>query len=157
MESVASHPGGVETWFLVASCYRNRDKLWLMRNLALTQSLSFIFSFSMTVSPLVRESKTVLNCRFHAVNSGFQVLDFGFFVSGTWISDFIREWNSGFLELYSDSKAYASGLWIPLAKISRIPESGFPHIGRSVYNAQWITKAFKKILKRYSLKTRKYP
>ena len=91
MESVASHPGGVETRFLVASCYRNRDKLWLMRNLALTQSLSFIFSFSTTVSPLVRESKTVLNCRFHAVNSGFQVLDFGFFVSGTWISDFIRE------------------------------------------------------------------
>ena len=96
-----------------------------MRNLALKQILSFIFSFSTTVSLLVRESNTVLNSRFHAVNSGFQVLDFGFFVSGTWISDSIREWNSGFLGLYSDSKAYASGLWIPQAKISlagiRIP------------------------------------
>ena len=36
--------------------------------------------------PLVRESKTVLHSGFHAVDSGFQVLDSSV-LSGTWILD----------------------------------------------------------------------
>ena len=35
----------------------------------------------------VKESKTVLDSEFHAVDSVFQVLDSGFFLSGTWIPD----------------------------------------------------------------------
>ena len=34
-----------------------------------------------------KESKTVLDCGFHAVDSEFQVLDFGLFDRGTWILD----------------------------------------------------------------------
>ena len=40
-------------------------------------------SFSVSCSPHVKESKTVLDSRFHDMDSGFQVLDFGFLVSGT--------------------------------------------------------------------------
>ena len=37
----------------------------------------------------VKESKrTVLHSGFHTVDTGFQVLDFGFFVSKTWIPGF---------------------------------------------------------------------
>ena len=36
-----------------------------------------------TQSPHIRESKTVLDSRFHTVESGFQVLYCAFFVSGT--------------------------------------------------------------------------
>jgi len=37
----------------------------------------------------VEESKrTVLHSGFHTVDTGFQVLDFGFFVSRTWIPGF---------------------------------------------------------------------
>ena len=39
-------------------------------------------------SPHVRESMTVLDSGFHAVNSGLQVLDSGFLFSGTGIPDF---------------------------------------------------------------------
>ena len=39
-------------------------------------------------SPHVRESMTVLDSGFHAVDSGLQVLDFGFLFSGTGIPDF---------------------------------------------------------------------
>ena len=39
-------------------------------------------------SPHVRESMTVLDSGFHAVDSGLQVLDFGFLFSGTRIPDF---------------------------------------------------------------------
>ena len=58
---------------------------------------------------------TVLDCRFHAVDSGFQVLNsslshwnffviffyyyFISFVIGTWLLDSSRKWESGFLEL----------------------------------------------------------
>ena len=49
----------------------------------------------------VRESKTVLDSRFHTVDSGLQVLDSEFFVSGTLILDSNRLWDSGFLKLYS--------------------------------------------------------
>ena len=41
--------------------------------------------------PLVRESKTFLDSGFHSMDFGFQVLDSGFFFSGTWIADFKRE------------------------------------------------------------------
>ena len=37
--------------------------------------------------PHVRESKTVLDSRFHSVDYVIQVLDSGFSVSGTWIPD----------------------------------------------------------------------
>ena len=38
-------------------------------------------------SPHIRESKTVLDPEFHAVDSGFQVLDYGFLGRGTWIQE----------------------------------------------------------------------
>ena len=47
-------------------------------------------------SPNVRESKTLFDSGFHAVNSRFQVLNYRFFASGSWISiiigipDFLR-------------------------------------------------------------------
>ena len=42
------------------------------------------------VSHYVRKSKTVLDSGFYAVDSRFQVFNFRFLVSGTWISDFNR-------------------------------------------------------------------
>ena len=47
------------------------------------------------LSPKLRESKTVLDSGFHAVDYGFQVLDSVLFARRTWILD------SGFLEMYS--------------------------------------------------------
>ena len=55
--------------------------------------------FEITLSPDESESKSVLDSGFHAVDSGFQVLDF--FVSKIWILDSSRWWDSGFFELYS--------------------------------------------------------
>ena len=46
----------------------------------------------------VRESKTVLDSGFHAMDSGLQVLYSGFFISGTWILHSNRQWDSGFLD-----------------------------------------------------------
>ena len=58
------------------------------------------------MSPYVREPKTVLDSGLHAVDSGFQLLD-------------------------STRKIFLdSGFRIPKAKISRIPESIFPYMGR---------------------------
>ena len=92
------------------------------------------------VSPHVRESKTVLDSGFHAVDSGFQLLvsrsytvELGFripIVRGIPDSD----------SCIPDSKAQDSGFHkqkfprfrILHAKISRIPESGFPYMGRIV-------------------------
>ena len=37
-------------------------------------------------SPNVRESKTLFDSGFHAVDSRFQVLNYRFFASGSWIS-----------------------------------------------------------------------
>ena len=89
-------------------------------------------------SPHVRESKTVLDSGFQAVDSGFQLLDsrsytveLGFripIVRGIPDSD----------SCIPDSKAQDSGFHkqkfprfrILHAKISRIPESGFPYMGR---------------------------
>ena len=42
------------------------------------------------VSPPVKESKTALDSGLQDVDSGFQVLETGFFFSGTWIPDFNR-------------------------------------------------------------------
>ena len=53
----------------------------MTRNLVEISSLKAIID-----SPLVKEPKTVSvfdSAGFHAIYSGFQVLDFGFFVSGT--------------------------------------------------------------------------
>ena len=49
-----------------------------------------------SVLPQIRESKTVLDSGFHAVDSRFQQLDSGFFVSGTWISDSNRKCDPDF-------------------------------------------------------------
>ena len=72
---------------------------------------------------------------FQAVDSGFQVLDSGSFVSGTWILDFNRQWDSGFLELYSWFQS--PGFQIPQQKF-RIQdhdsltwdEKVYPQLGR---------------------------
>ena len=82
-------------------------------------SLLWILQLVMYFSPYERKSKTVLDSGFHAVNSGS-------FVSTTWIPDSNRQWDSGFLELYSGYQS--PGFRIPLAKISRISESGFPYM-----------------------------
>ena len=99
-------------------------------------------------SPHVRESKTVLDSGFHAVDSGFQLLDsrsytveLGFripIVRGIPDSD----------SCIPDSKAQDSGFHkqkfprfrILHAKISRIPESGFPYMGRCFVNhdGKWL-------------------
>ena len=78
----------------------------------------------------VSQSKTVLMnwTGFQAVDSRFQVLDSGSFVSGTWIPGFNPQWDSGFLWLYS--RFQSPGFQIPQAKISPNPETGLPYIGR---------------------------
>ena len=76
-------------------------------------------------SPHVRESKTVLDSGFHAVDSRF-------FVSGTWVLDSNRQWDSGFLQLYSGFQI--PGFCIPPAPdkiaVFQIPDSRFLFIGR---------------------------
>ena len=61
-----------------------------------------------------RGFKTVLDSRFHAVDSGFQVLN-----SGTWIPGSNRSWDSGSHELHSGLQS--PGLRIPQRKIYQIP------------------------------------
>ena len=72
------------------------------------------------------ESKTVLDCGFHVVDSGFRI-------PGTWILDswsvkfgfpipIVTEWFFGFLELYSGFQI--PGFWIPEARMFRIPLHG---------------------------------
>ena len=53
----------------------------------------------------VTESKTVLDSEVNTVDSEFQVLDTGLFVSGTWIPDF----NQDSLSYIADSKVRDSG------------------------------------------------
>ena len=68
--------------------------------------------------------KTVLDSGFNAVDSRFQVLDSGFFVSGTWILDSKLDWDSGFLGLYCGFQSpgfripqqKSAGIWIPRAR-----------------------------------------
>ena len=68
-----------------------------------------------SVSPLVRESKTVLD-------SGFHSIDYGFFVTGTLIPESDRWWDPDSLRSISDSKDQDSG--ICKQNISRIPLPG---------------------------------
>ena len=65
-----------------------------------------------SVSPYVRESKSVLD-------SGFHTMDSGFFVTGTLIPDSDRQWDPDSLRCISDSKDQDS--WICKQNISRIP------------------------------------
>ena len=77
--------------------------------------------------PHVRESKTVLDSGFHAVDFGFQVLD-------SWLC----HWNldSGFRRLVGFRiPMVIVGFRISRAKISRIPQSGFPYMGWNLL--QW--------------------
>ena len=67
-----------------------------------------VFSFTQKeVSPHLRESKTVFDAGFHAVDSGFRVPDSSLY-----------PWNL-------DSGSQSQGFRIPPVKISRNPESGF--------------------------------
>ena len=78
-------------------------------------------------SPHVRDSKTVSDSGFHAVDSGFQVLHSSLF-----------QWNldsglqslvdSGFLDLFSEFQS--PGFQIPHTNISKITESGFLYTAR---------------------------
>ena len=66
--------------------------------------------------PLVRESRTVLNSGFHAVDFRFQLLDSEVFVSGSQIPDSTLQWDSRFQipDSYScipNSKAQDSGFY----------------------------------------------
>ena len=76
----------------------------------------------------VRESKTVLDSGFHAVDSRVQLLDSRSFSVEL---GFRIPIVSGILDFYGcipDSKA--QGFRIPQAKFSKIAESGFPYMGR---------------------------
>ena len=87
--------------------------------------------FIMTcVSHYVRKSETVLD-------SGFQTINFGFLVSGTWIPDFNLYRDSGFLELNSGFPSpgfpilQEQILRLNLdstSKISQIPEFVLPYM-----------------------------
>ena len=66
------------------------------------------------------------------MDSGFNVLDSEFLVSGIWILDSNRQWILGSLSCIPDSKAQGTGFHSkkiagfrsPQANISRIPKSG---------------------------------
>ena len=68
--------------------------------------------------------------RFWIPRSGLRILITGFqiFFSETWIPDSNCLWDSGFLQLFFGFQG--PGFRIPRRKISKIPESEFPYIGR---------------------------
>ena len=72
-------------------------------------------------SPNVRESKTLFDSGFHAVDSRFQVLNYRFFASGSWISIIIGI--PDFLRSILDYKNL--GFWIPKFQIPRQKLPGF--------------------------------
>ena len=72
-------------------------------------------------SPNVRESKTLFDSGFHAVDSRFQVLNYRFFASGSWISIIIGI--PDFLRSILDYKN--PGFWIPKFQIPRQKLPGF--------------------------------
>ena len=72
-------------------------------------------------SPNVRESKTDFDSGFHAVDSRFQVLNYRFFASGSWISIIIGI--PDFLRSILDYKNL--GFWIPKFQIPRQKLPGF--------------------------------
>ena len=93
----------------------------------------------MAFSPHVRESKTLLDSGFHAVDSGFQLLDSRSFSVKLWFPIRIVSGISDSYTCIPDSKTQDSGFhkqkfprfWIPNAKISQIPESGFLYMGQA--------------------------
>ena len=92
---------------------RDRErKIWHLSYIVFTPS-----------SPNARESKTVLNSGFRAVDFGLQIMDSGFFVCGTWIPDCNRLWDSDSSNCIPVSGFQSTGLRIPQAKISLIPDS----------------------------------
>ena len=87
------------------------------------------------------ESNTVWDSGFHAVDSGFQILDSRFFVSGScrmdprdcnhqWIPDSLSCIPFSKTQDFRFHKQEFPGFWIPQAKLSWIPESRFPQMGR---------------------------
>ena len=93
--------------------------------------------------PLISTQGQFAPCKGIQDNSGFQAMDSGFFVSGTWISDSNREWiHSGFLELYSGF--HSPGFRIPQQEFQVLDSgfhkkkfSGFLYMGRA--SAQYTT------------------
>ena len=89
------------------------------------------------ISRHVRESKTVLDSGFHAVDSRVQLLDSRSFSVEL---GFRIPIVSGILDFYGcipDSKA--QGFRIPQAKFSKIAESGFPYMGRKIHTGHMDT------------------
>ena len=92
------------------------------------------------MSPHVRESKTLLESGFHAVDSGFQLQDSRSFSVELGFRIGIVSGIPDFYTCIPDSKAHDSGFHkqklprfrIPNAKISQIPESGFLYMGREM-------------------------
>ena len=74
----------------------------------------------------IKGSKTVWDSGFRIPVTGFQI-----FFSGTWTPHCKCQWDSRFLQLYFGFPG--TGARIPKAKISSIPESVFPYIGRNPY------------------------
>ena len=74
------------------------------------------------ISPHIRESKTVLDSGFHAIDCGFQVLDFSLCQQNL-DSGFQSLVGSGFLEVYS-------GFQSPRFRIPQEKVPGFPYMGR---------------------------
>ena len=96
-------------WEVIVNCWEfHRDELsiWhesnmrsheMVTNDKTSSYIKFWFpkvSLKRVFSPNVRESKTILDSGFHAVDSRFQALNFRYFVSGTGIPDFNRWWDS---------------------------------------------------------------
>ena len=77
---------------------------------------------------------------FLAVDSGFQMMDSSFFLSGIWILGFNLQWDQHLDSLSCISDLQSSGFWIPpikfagfripQANIWRITEFGFPYLGQ---------------------------
>ena len=78
----------------------------------ISTSIPAPFIWDSTPGPYVRESKTILDSGFCANDSGLKVLDSGFFVSGTWIPDY--------LSCILDSKALERDLVLPRKQKFRI-------------------------------------
>ena len=72
----------------------------------------------------IRESKTVLYSGFHTVDSRFQVLNSGMFVSGTWIPDSNRLWDPDSSSCIPDSKAEYSWFYLQEFPVFRNPLHG---------------------------------
>ena len=121
--------------------YESRLTFWAHISVASGQS----------ISPHVREFKTVLN-------SGFYAVDSWFFVSGTWIPDSNNKWDSGFLELYSAFQRSGflilliSEILIPCALFRipkiRISDSKFLYMRRGVHSTEFAALSFSDTIRR---------